>query len=161
MACFIVIEIFRAQRADRNQAVGAGIAELENSPARVTPETRPWKLAPMRSARKCAISRSAVSRSAFMARRSVTEICAATSLKLSIVSVSGSAPSPRPSAADQGAMHDQVGVSADRRSEMGVASQVQAEMAEILGGYSAWACERNTTSFTSGSDLSLPAPARG
>src|SRR3981081_4036161 len=45
----------------------------------------------MRSARKCAIRRSAVSRSAFMARRSITEICAATSLSVSTVSVSGSA----------------------------------------------------------------------
>jgi hypothetical protein len=50
----------------------------------------------MRSARKCAISRSAVSRSAFIARRSVSEICAATSLKVSSVSLSGNAPSPRP-----------------------------------------------------------------
>src|SRR5205809_5214772 len=40
------------------------------SPARVTPEMRPSKLAPILSDRKCAISRSLVSRSAFMARRS-------------------------------------------------------------------------------------------
>ena len=35
--------------------------------------------------------------------------------------------------ADQGAMHDQVGVAADRRGEMRVAAQVEAEMAVILG----------------------------
>ncbi len=34
--------------------------------------------------------------------------------------------------ADQPAMHDQVGIAADRRGEMGVAAQVQAEMAVIL-----------------------------
>ena len=34
---------------------------------------------------------------------------------------------------DQGAMHDQVGIAADRRGEVGVARQRQAEMAEIVG----------------------------
>jgi len=32
---------------------------------------------------------------------------------------------------------------------MRIAPQVQAEVAVILAAYSAWACERNTTSFTS------------
>ena len=36
--------------------------------------------------------------------------------------------------ADQRAVHDQVGVAADRRGEMRVAAQVQAEVAEVLGG---------------------------
>ena len=37
-------------------------------------------------------------------------------------------------AADQGAMHDEIGVAPDRRSEMRVAPQVEAEMAVVLGG---------------------------
>src|ERR1700731_2116625 len=32
VACLIVIEILRPQRADRDQAVGAGIAELDEQP---------------------------------------------------------------------------------------------------------------------------------
>ncbi len=35
--------------------------------------------------------------------------------------------------ADQAAMHDQIGVAADRRGEMRVAAQVEAEMAVVLG----------------------------
>ena len=35
--------------------------------------------------------------------------------------------------ADQRAMHDQVGIAADRRGEVGVFRQVQAEMADIVG----------------------------
>ena len=48
-------------------------------------------------------------------------------------------------------MDDEVGIAADRRGEMRVAAQVEAEMAVVLGAYSAWACERSTTSLTSGS----------
>ena len=88
----------------------------------------------MRSARKCAISRSAVSRSAFMARRSVTEICAATSVSVSTVSVSGNAPSPRPRPRIRARCTIEIGVSPDRRGEMRIAPQVEAEMAVILGG---------------------------
>ena len=40
----------------------------------------------------------------------------------------------KPQAADQGAMHDQIGVAADRRGKMRIAPQVEAEMAVILGG---------------------------
>ncbi len=36
--------------------------------------------------------------------------------------------------ADQPAMHDQIGVAADRRGEMRVAAQVEAEVAVVLGG---------------------------
>jgi len=46
----------------------------------MTPERCPSKVAPIRSARKWASSRSNVSRSAFMARRSAAEICAPISL---------------------------------------------------------------------------------
>ena len=52
---------------------------------------------------------------------------------------------------DQRAMHDQVGIAADRRGEMRVAPQVEAEMADIVGRISAWLCERSTTSLTSAS----------
>ena len=34
--------------------------------------------------------------------------------------------------ADQSAMHDEIGIAADRRGEMRVAAQIEAEMAEIL-----------------------------
>ena len=41
---------------------------------------------------------------------------------------------PKAERADQGAMHDEVGVAADRRSEMRVAAQVEAEMAVVFMG---------------------------
>ena len=40
---------------------------------------------------------------------------------------------PEPERADQRAMHDEVGVAADRRGEVRIAAQVQTEMAEIVG----------------------------
>ena len=86
----------------------------------------------MRSARKCAISRSLVSRSASMARRSVAEICAAISASAFTSVASGRPSVAELERADQPAMHDQVGIAADRRGEMRVAAQVQAEMAVIL-----------------------------
>ena len=61
----------------------------------------------------------------------------------------GQAVIAQPQRADQRAMDDQIGIAADRRGEMRVAAQVQAEMAEILGAYSACACVRRTTSLTS------------
>src|SRR5215470_3462604 len=79
-------------------------SSLTNRPARVAPEMWPSKVAPMRSARKWASKRSKVSRSAFMARRSAA------------------------------AMNDEVGITADRRGEMGVAAQVETEMPVVLGG---------------------------
>ena len=36
--------------------------------------------------------------------------------------------------ADQRAMHDEIGIAADRRGEMRVAAQIEAEMAVVLGG---------------------------
>ena len=77
------------------------------------------------------MSRSTVSRSAAMARRSAAEIRPAVSS--SRASSDGVMPSlPRPSAADQRAMDDEVGVAADRRGEMRVAPQIEAEMADIV-----------------------------
>ena len=67
----VVAEIFVADGARRHEAVGAGVVAASRTGRRgCTPEMRPSKVAPMRSARKCAISRSLVSRSASMARRS-------------------------------------------------------------------------------------------
>ena len=40
----------------------------------------------------------------------------------------------KPAGADQGPMHDEVGVAADRRGEMGVAPQVQTKVAVVCGG---------------------------
>ena len=106
-------------------------SSFTNSPARVTPEMRPLNVAPTRSASQWATSRSMVSRSAAMARRSAAEIFAA------ISGSSASMPSGRPPGAElqgahQRAMDDQVGVAADRRGEMGVAAEVEAEMADVL-----------------------------
>ena len=70
----VITEVLVPNGAGRNKSVRAGVVEFDEQPDRVTPETRPSKVAPTRSARKCAISRSTVSRSAFMARRSEAEI---------------------------------------------------------------------------------------
>ena len=62
----------------------------------------------------------------------MAEICAAISASaLSSVGL-GQAAVAELERADQPAMHDQVGIAADRRGEMRVAAQVQAEMAVIL-----------------------------
>ena len=103
-----------------------------NSPERVTPEMRAENSAPTRSARKAAISRSAVSRSAAMARRSASEIACAMSLQLPRLVV-GDAAGPKLQRAHQRAMHQQVGIAADRRGEMRIALQVEAEVADVLG----------------------------
>ena len=106
-------------------------SSLTKRPARVTPEMRPWKVAPTRSASQWATSRSMVSRSAAMARRSAAEIFAAISGNCS------SMPSWQAAGAElqrthQRAVDDQVGIAADGRGEMGVAAQVEAEMADVL-----------------------------
>ena len=49
-------------------------------------------------------------------------------------SSSAEAARAQPERADQRAVHQQVGVAADRRGEMRVAAQVQAEVAEVVGG---------------------------
>ena len=46
----------------------------------------------------------------------------------------GQAAGAQPQRADQRAMHHEVGIAADRRGEMGVAAQVEAEVADVLGG---------------------------
>ena len=102
-----------------------------NRPERVTPEMRPSKRAPIWPARNCASRRSAVSRSAFMARRSVAEMCWAMPGKLERF-VFGEAVVAEAQRLDQRAMHDQVGIAADGRGEVGVAVEVEAEMAVIL-----------------------------
>jgi hypothetical protein len=67
-------------------------SSLMKSPAFVTPEICPLNVAPMRSARKCAIRRSIVSRSAAIARRSAAEMRALISISSARV-VSGRRPS--------------------------------------------------------------------
>ena len=67
-----------------------------------------------------------------MARRSVAEMLAATSASARTSVVVGKPVGAELLRADQRAMHDEVGVAADRRGEMRIAPQVEAEMAEIL-----------------------------
>ena len=75
-----------------------------------------------------------VSRSAAMARRSAAEIRALVSASSSRVVCAG-----RPSVAefqrpDQRPVDDEVGIAADRRGEMRVAAQIEAEMPVIFRG---------------------------
>ena len=57
---------------------------------------------------------------------------AATSASARHIDIFGQAVGAEFEPADQGAVHDEIGVAADRRGEVGVAAQVEAEMAEIL-----------------------------
>ena len=129
MRLVIFVEIL-ADRRDRHEAVGAALASSTKSPARVTPRMRPSKWAPTRSASQKAISRSTVSRSAAMARRSATEISPATRSRV-FSSAARKPPGAEPERGDQRAMHEEVGVAADRRGEVDVAAKVQPEMADI------------------------------
>ena len=94
-ARLVETEIFIADVARRNEAVGAGLVELDEQAGARDAGNVAVKVAPTWSARKCAISRSAVSRSAFMARRSVAEMPAAisASARTSVSSGRPSAPS--------------------------------------------------------------------
>ena len=67
-----------------------------------------------------------------MARRSDAEICAAISVSAARSWLSGRPSAPKFRGADQPAMHDQVGVAADRRGEVRVAAEVQSEVAVVL-----------------------------
>jgi hypothetical protein len=112
------------------------------------PATRPSNSSPILSARCSAISRSTVSRSALTARRSAVEISGDLAqlvfrhVRQAVLAV---AEIERP---DQRAMHDQVGIAADRRGEMRVAQQVETEMAVVLGRVFACAWLRRITSLT-------------
>ena len=66
-----------------------------------------------------------------MARRSAAEICAAISGSCGLDAVRQAAGAEL-QRADQGAVDDEVGVAADRRGEVGVAAEVQAEVADVL-----------------------------
>ena len=105
-------------------------ASFTNRPKRVTPEMRAWNASPSRSARCMAISRSTVSRSADMALRSLSEMVSA--MRSSFDFSSSDKPAlAQLKGAHQRAVDDQIGVAADRRGEMRIAAQVQAEMPEI------------------------------
>ena len=68
-----------------------------------------------------------------MARRSVAVMCSAVSLSR-LTSAADEAVVAQAQRRDQGAVDDQVGVAADRRGEVGVAVQVQPEVADVVGG---------------------------
>src|SRR5579871_4259001 len=100
-------------------------SSLTNRPERVTPPMCPLNTAPTRSARKWAIRRSTVSRSAAIARRDLAKGrhgfgCG----QPAIAEFEGP---------DQSAMHDEIRVAPDRRGEMGVAFEIEAEMSVVLG----------------------------
>ena len=68
-----------------------------------------------------------------MARRSAAEMCAAISASSGTFDVGQAVRRRSLQRADQGAMHDEVGIAADRRGEMRVAAQVESEVAVVLG----------------------------
>ena len=70
-----------------------------------------------------------------MARRSATEMICRRSVRSSVRRCRGRSGrrAPRPSARTRRAVDDQVGVAADRRGEVGVAAEVQAEVADVVG----------------------------
>src|SRR3979409_714209 len=96
MARLIVIEIFRAQRADRDQPIGAGITEFDEQSG--AGDAGDAALKGGADAVGEEMRDQTVGGFAFrlVAGRWVREIWAATSVSVSTVSVSGSAPSPSP-----------------------------------------------------------------
>ncbi len=64
--------------------------------------------------------------------------------------------------ADEPTMHDQVGIAANGRGEVGVAAEIQSEVPVVLRRVFSLDCERSTTSLTSFSTSSpLIAPGCG
>ena len=132
LAALVVAEIFAPRRADRHQAVGAGLVQLHEQPEARDAGDAARSSAPMRSARKAASSgRWCRARPPWRGARS-SEMCSAISPRRAISSV-GSPSSPSLSAADQRAVHDQVGIAADRRGEMRVAAQSRPKWPELSG----------------------------
>ena len=127
----VLVEVL-ADRGDRHETVGAALLQLDEQAgardaADAALEVRRRRA---RQARRRS-SRSTVSRSAAMARRSATEISPA--MRSSCASSCGRRPpAPRLSAEISDAVDEEVGVAADRRGEMGVAAEVEAEMADVL-----------------------------
>src|SRR5262249_16936286 len=110
-------------------------SSLTNRPARVAPEMWPSKVAPMRSAGKWARRRAEVSRSAFIAGRLAGGVdVGAERAECGGVLLLRQSAITEPQGADEAAMNDEVGITADRRGEMGVAAQVETEMPVVLGG---------------------------
>ena len=131
----VVAEIFVADGARRDEAVGAGLVELDEQ-------------AGARDAGDAAFEGRADAVGEEMRDQPVDGL--ALGLHGAALGGRDAAPRSRPSAArscavrqavgaelqraDQRAMHDQVGIAADRRGEVRVAAQVEAEMAVVLGG---------------------------
>ncbi len=134
MARLVVAEIFVADGARRHEAVGAGVVELheqagagdagdaalEGGADAVGEEMRDQPVVGL------ALGHHGAALGGGDLRGDLGQLLA--------VGRSRAAAVAELERADQPAMHDQVGVAADRRGEMRVAAQVEAEVAVILGG---------------------------
>src|SRR5438270_2076453 len=134
MAGLVIVVILGTERADRDQPVSAGILELDEQPG-------------AGDAGDAALKRRADTVGEMMRNQPIGRLALglhraplgdgnlrgdfAQGLRRLALRQSTFA---QPQAADQGAMHDQIGVAADGRSKMRIAPQVEAEMAVILGG---------------------------
>ena len=126
-------EIFIADKARRNQTVGAGFVEFDEQAGagdagNMAVET--WRRRDRRENARSAGRRS-------RARPSWRGVRSPRCWRRFRQARGLSVPSGKPSGAeleraDQRAMHDQIGVAADRRGEVGVAAKIEAEMAVIL-----------------------------
>ena len=109
-------------------------ASLTNRPERVTPLMRPVKVAPIAISEKMrdqavdgfALGRHGAALGRGNLRRDFAERPAVASGRQAVVA--------ELQRADQGAVDDEIGITADGRGEMGVAAQVEAEMAVVLRG---------------------------
>src|SRR6185436_17850994 len=101
-----------------------------NRPNAATPVTYPSNSSPTLSAMNFTFFHCTSSRSASSARRSISEVCRATSGRSSVCSSRPSSVS-RPCRA-QRSMDHEIGIAADRRGEVRVTRRRKAEVAEVL-----------------------------
>ena len=133
LAAFVVAEELLAEAADRDQSVGAGTVERDEQAEagdRGDPAREGCADMGRHVGRDITVHGAALGRDgAPLAHREML----AELRRSGGLSLVGQAAFAQPVGRDQGAMDDQVGIAADRRGEVGVARQRQAEMAEVVG----------------------------
>ena len=133
MSGLVVIEVFTSKRADRDQAVGAGIAKFDEESGAGDAGDAALKGGADAVGEKMrdqavggfALRLHGAALGDGDLRRDLAQAFRRLGLRQRAFAKS--------QAPDQCAMHDKIGVSPDRRGEMRVTSEVQAEMAIILG----------------------------
>ncbi len=134
MAALVIVEIFRAKGSDRDQPVGAGLAQLDEQAGAgdagdAALETRADAVGEVM--RDQAVDGLALRlHRAPLGQRNMRGDLTEGFRRLAV----GQGAFAEPERADQRAVHDEIGIAADRRGEMRVAAQIQAEMTVILGG---------------------------